>query len=301
VIFTGKMKTVPTPLIRLSNLFSTKEVYAKCEYLSPSGSFKDRGASHLLNHLSREGKTKLLAVPSMGNTALGAAVAAKAFGFAMVGVVPQTIGRAKDEKLKALGVELIKVAGGGTDLLQTATQVARDRAAYFVHPHLDPLWTDGYQAIAEEILKDLPTCRSLVFPIGGGGLLMGLTEYLLKHPALVKLFGCEAYNFPTYARFQHERSKTIADGLILEVPHAKVQERIASLGIPIHLVTDSEIREAMRDLFTRQAMFVEPSSAITAAFVKAHLHELEAPICIVLTGENITREDFFHLIAEPNQ
>src|SRR5712692_6413415 len=164
--------TVSTPLVRLGNLFPDQEVYAKCEFLSPSGSFKDRGAEHLLTKLSRESGNRLLVVPSMGNTALGAAVAAKAFGFAMVGVVPQTIGRAKDEKLKALGVELIKVSGGGTDLLQTATQVAQDRAAYFVHPHLDPLWTDGYQAIAEEILKDLPDCKSFVFPIGGGGLLM---------------------------------------------------------------------------------------------------------------------------------
>jgi threonine dehydratase len=291
------MTTVPTPLIRLSNLFSTKDVYAKCEYLSPSGSFKDRGASHLLSRLRREGKAKLLVVPSMGNTALGAAATAKTFGFSMVGVVPQTIGRAKDDKLRALGVELIKVAGGGTDLLNTATRVAQERAGYFVHPHLDPLWTDGYQTIAEEILKELPNCRSLVFPIGGGGLLMGLTEYLLQHPGMVKLFGCEAYNYPTYASFHHQRSKTIADGLVLEVPHPKVQERIAALRIPIHLIKDSEIREAMRDLFTRQAMLVEPSSAITATFVKAYLGELEAPICIILTGENITRDDFFQLIA----
>jgi threonine dehydratase len=294
---TGKTTTVPTPLIRLSNLFTAKDVHAKCEYLSPSGSFKDRGAGYLLNHLSREGKIKLLVVPSMGNTALGAAVGARKFGFSMVGVVPQTLGRAKDEKLRALGVELIKVAGGGTDLLHTAMQVARDRAAYFVHPHLDPLWTDGYQAIAEEVLADLPGCKSLVFPIGGGGLLMGLTEHLLKHPAPVKLFGCEAYNYPTYARFHHERSKTIADGLVLEVPHPKVQERIASMGIPVHLVKESEIRESMRDLFIRQAMIVEPSSAVTAAFVKAHLHELDEPVCVILTGENISREDFFQLIA----
>ena len=58
-----------------------------------------------------------------------------------------------------------------------------------VTPHLDPQWTDGYQAIAAEILQALPGCRSLVFPLGGGGLLMGLTEYLLQHLAPVKLFG----------------------------------------------------------------------------------------------------------------
>src|SRR5215472_16643862 len=100
-----------TPLIRLGNLFPQRAVYAKCEHLAPSGCFKIRGAVHLLNHLRREGRTPPLVVPSMGNTALGIAVAARAFGFPVTGVVPQTIRRDKDEKLHALGVELIKVGG----------------------------------------------------------------------------------------------------------------------------------------------------------------------------------------------
>jgi threonine dehydratase len=233
----------------------------------------------------------------MGNTAIGAAVGAKTFGFTMVGVVPQTIGRAKDEKLRALGVELIKIAGGGSDLLRQATQLAEEQKAYFVHPHLDPLWTDGYQAIAEEILQALPACRSLVFPLGGGGLLMGITEYLLRHPAPVKLFGCEPSNYPTYAHFDYPRSSTVADGLLLDEPHPKVQERIAAMGIAVPLVRDPEIRAALTELFEQQALIVEPSSAITTAFVRAHLDELEEPICVVLTGANIAREDFDRLLT----
>ena len=129
----------------------------------------------------------------MGNTALGAATGAQAFGFSMTGVVPQTIARAKDEKLRALGVELIKIAGGGSDLLRCATELAKDRGGYFVHPHLDPRWTDGYQAIAAEIVRELPGCRSLVFPVGGGGLLMGLLACLRNWPAQLRLFGCESH------------------------------------------------------------------------------------------------------------
>src|SRR5437016_8509743 len=149
----------PTPLIRLSNLFPQRAVHAKCEFLAASGCFKIRGATHLLDHLSREGRTRHLIVPSMGNTALGAATGAQAFGFGMTGVVPQTIARAKDERLRALGVELVKIAGGGSDLIRHATALASERGGYFVHPHLDPLWTDGYKSIAAEILRDLPGCR----------------------------------------------------------------------------------------------------------------------------------------------
>jgi threonine dehydratase len=232
----------------------------------------------------------------MGNTALGAATAVHEFGSTMVGVVPETISKAKDQKLQALGVELIKVAGGGSELLHHATEIAKQRCGYFVHPHLDPLWTDGYQAIAAEILQALPTCRSLVFPVGGGGLLMGLTEYFKQHPAPVKLCGCEPYNYPKYATFQHQRSRTVADGLILEVPHRAVQERIAELGIPIALIHDADIQTAMRDLYERQALIVEPSSAITLALVKVADY-LQEPICVVLTGQNIARDDFERLVS----
>ena len=160
------LSLMQTPSIRLGNLFPRHDVYAKCEFLAPSGCFKIRGAAHLLDHLRREGGTRQLIVPSMGNTALGAATAAQAFGFSMTGVVPQTIARAKDEKLRALGVELIKIAGGGSDLLRCATDLAKERGGYFVHPHLDPLWTDGYQSIAAEVVTRPP--RLPVARVSGG-------------------------------------------------------------------------------------------------------------------------------------
>jgi threonine dehydratase len=287
---------VNTPLIRLSNLLPDQHVYAKCEFRAPSGCFKIHGAVHLLEHLSREGRFKELVVPSMGNTALGAAVGAKAFDLSMVGVVPQTISRAKYEKLQALGVELVKIAGGGSELLHMARQIADERGAYFVHPHLDPLWTNGYQTIARQIMESLP-CRSLVFPVGGGGLLMGLTEYFRGHPAPVRLFGCEPHNYPKYARFGHERTTTIADGLLLETPHPLVQERIAAAGIDIALVKETDIRAAMKGLYETHGLAVEPSSAIAVACVNDHQEELPEPVCVILTGQNIAADDFSQLIA----
>jgi threonine dehydratase len=285
------------PLVRLGNLFPNQRVYAKCEFFALGGSYKIRGAKHLLESLQKAGPLPPLIVPSMGNTALGAAVAAKEYGTQMVGVVPTTLSRAKDEKLQALGVELVKVAGGGSDLLRTATELAKSRGGYFVHPHLDANWTDGYQAIADEILKDLPDCRSLVFPVGGGGLLMGMTEYLKKHSQRLALHGCEVWNYPTYAEFSHPRSKTIAEGLVLETPHPPVAQRIKEMDIAFHLVKEDEIRTALRELFDMQGLIVEPSSVVTTAFVKAHAEKLEEPIAVVFTGENISREDFWGLIS----
>jgi threonine dehydratase len=287
----------PTPLVRLGNLFPGTEVFAKGEFLAPSGCFKSRGAVHLLEHLARQGGPRQLVVPSMGNTALGAAAAARAFGFTMTGVVPQTIARAKDEKLRALGVELVKIDGAGSALLHTATTLAAERGGYFVHPHLDPLWTDGYRSIAAEVLHALPACRTLVFPVGGGGLLMGLLAHLRAHPAPVRLLGCEPYSYPKYARFTHSRSDTIADGLKLEKPHPAVQQAIAEAGVEIALVSEDDIRAALRDLYEMQGLVVEPSSAIAVACVKNRAAGLEGPVCVVLTGENIAREDHRRLIG----
>ena len=281
---------INTPLVRLGNLFPKRVVYAKCEFLAPSGCFKIRGATQLLEHLSRTGGARRLVVPSMGNTALGAAVGAKAFGFAMTGVVPTTIARAKDEKLQALGVELVKITGGGSDLLRRAKEISAETGAYFVHPHLDENWTDGYQSIAAEVLRDLPECRSLVFPLGGGGLLMGVTEYLRKHPREMRLVGCEPFNYPKYAKFDHARSATIADGLLLEHPHPQVQQRIAEDNVGLAMVSEAEIRTALKEVFDTQGLFIEPSSAITTAYVKADA-DLPEPICVILTGHNIAPED----------
>jgi threonine dehydratase len=127
---------------------------------------------------------------------------------------------------------------------------------------------------------------------------MGLGEYLRKNPTGVRLIGCEPYNYPKYARYEHARSATIADGLILETPHPPVQERIADQGIAVSLVPETDIRAALRDLFELHALMVEPSSAIAAAFVKKHAAQLDDPICVILTGANIAPEDHARLRAD---
>ncbi|HEV2473789.1 MAG TPA: PLP-dependent lyase/thiolase [Chthonomonadales bacterium] len=287
-----------TPLIRLCGLFPSHEVYAKCEWLAPSGCFKIRGARHLLSHLSKEGTNGLLVVPSMGNTALGAAVGATEYGFRMTGVVPKSISPDKDKKLRELGVELVKIDGGGSDLLRAATEIAQSTGGYFVHPHLDPLWTDGYRSIGAEILNQLPNCRSIVIPVGGGGLLLGLLAHLRDHASSIALYGCEPYNYPKYASFRHARSDTIADGLRLENPHPQVQAAIRDASIPIAMITETEIRSALRSLYETQALVVEPSSAITISFVQLRLAELEQPACVILTGYNIAADHHRRLIAD---
>ncbi len=83
---------------------------------------------------------------------------------------------------------------------------------------------------------------------------------------------------------------------MLEKPHAQVQQAIAEAEVAISLVPEEDIRVALRELFESQALVVEPSSAIALAFVKTHSMELEEPICVILTGENVAREDHRRLI-----
>jgi threonine dehydratase len=126
---------------------------------------------------------------------------------------------------------------------------------------------------------------------------MGLLSFLRKNPAPIRLFGCEPRNYPKYARFEHARSTTIADGLILEAPHPQVQRAITEEEVTIALVPEADIRAALKELFEAQALMIEPSSAITLALVKARVGELKEPVCVILTGENITREDHRRLMS----
>ncbi len=87
---------------------------------------------------------------------------------------------------------------------------------------------------------------------------------------------------------------------MLEFPHPPVQRAIAESGVEVGLVAEADIRAALRDLYEEQGLVVEPSSAIAAAFVRAHAERLDGPVCVVLTGENIAREDHRRLAsAEP--
>ena len=76
-----------------------------------------------------------------------------------------------------------------------------------------------------------------------------------------------------------------------------MKQASAEAGVTISLVTEADIRTALRDLYETQGLVVEPSSAITTAFVRAHVDTLEEPVCVILTGENIAREDHTRLMA----
>jgi threonine dehydratase len=118
----------------------------------------------------------------------------------------------------------------------------------------------------------------------------------MHHPVTIRAIGVEAYNAPKYAVFNHSRAPTIADGLVLEVPHPQVQERIRTMGLTVEMAQDADIRAAVGALFRAQGLQVEPSSAVPVAWTLAKQQSLEAPICLILTGENIAREDFYRLI-----
>jgi threonine dehydratase len=353
--------TPATPLVRLSNLFPNHQVFAKCEHLNVSGSFKIRGALHLLDALSHQSPpVSTLVVPSMGNTALGCAEGIKmvnqqpppreaTLGFKMVAVVPQSITPAKDRKLASMGIEMIKVAGAGKAVLDAAHAHAQSTNSYMVHPHLDCSWTDGYQRIISEIQQQLPSCRTIVFPVGGGGLLMGLTcaQQLDQQQVdgngrmcAIKFVGAEAAAAFKYTTFNIDRShhvgSTIADGLMLDVPHAQVQQRVAECKLDIGLVSERDIKQTMHDMYQLHGMMIEPSSAVPVALVRAciahhssssttttmhatvatsdatdiappelsvlnytatHAIQLQEPIVVITTGDNIGRDDFLHIVG----
>ncbi len=204
----------PTPLVRLANLFPTREVYAKCEFLAPSGCFKIRGATHLLEHLQ----------PGGANPATGRAVDGEhgpRRGRRCTGVRLRHDRRRAADHRPGQGRE---AASPGRRVRSRSPAVAatccaapptspRSAAATSCIPTWIRSGPTATSPSPPRFCTPCPTAARSCFPVGGGGLLMGLLAYLRNNPAPVRLFGCEPYNYPKYARFDHARSTTIADGL----------------------------------------------------------------------------------------
>ncbi len=286
-----------TPVLT-SRLFDERaglRAYFKCENLQRSGSFKIRGATNFIAQLSPEERQRGIVTFSSGNHAQAVAIAAAHFGIRATIVMPTDAPKAKVESTKAYGPEIIFFDRLRENREELARRVAEQTGSVVVPSYDHPWIVAGQGTAALELLREQPELDAIAVPLGGGGLLSGTLTIASELRPGIRVFGVEPelandwyLSLQRGERVEIAPPSTIADGLRTPLPGKITFPIVRAMAEGVILVSEAEIKAAVRFLLTRMKLLVEPSGAVAAA---ALLHnKLPAGIRsagVILSGGNV--------------
>lgn len=258
-----------TPII-YSNSFSKmfeKNIYLKAENLQKTGSFKVRGA---LNKILKTDAKKISAV-SMGNHAQGVAYAGKCLGIKVKIIMPVNASIAKIEATRSYGAKVILKG----DTLNDSFIYAKSLTGYqFIHPFDDIDVICGQGTLGIEILKDLPEVTDIIIPVGGGGLIAGISSYIKEKNPKIKIIGVQTEkaqsgveSFRKGIIIPRQTGPTIADGISVEKIGEIPFEIIKHYVDDIVSVKEESISRAILNLMERKKLVVEGAGAVGLAYL----------------------------------
>ncbi len=271
-------------------------VFFKCENLQRSGSFKIRGALNRLLTLDPEERGRGVVAFSSGNHAQGVALAARMAGTTAVVVMPKDAPLLKLQATRGHGAEVVFYDRQRDDREALARRVSAETGRVLVPPYDDYAIMAGQGTAALELLQDVPSLDALVTPVGGGGLMAGCSTVARTLFPGLTIVGVEPETAnDTWLSLQKgERvtiapPPTIADGVRVTSPGALTFPILSQNLTDVALVSDDEIRAAVRYLVLRARVVVEPTGAVGAAAVLAGKLPVErgARVGVVLSGGNI--------------
>ena len=273
-------------------------VFFKCENLQTGGAFKIRGASNLILSLRPQELSRGVVAFSSGNHAIAVAIAARHAGAAATIVMPADAPRAKLEATREYGARIVAYDRLRESREAIAARILEETGATLVPPFDHPMIMAGQGTAALELLEEVGELDALLAPVGGGGLLSGCATIAREICPSIRLFGVEpAGANDTFLSLQagERRSiphpETIADGLRAPQPGELTFPILRRNIEQILLVTDDEIRAAVRLLLTRLKILVEPSGAAGAAALLAGKLPDDIPgaarIGVILSGGNM--------------
>ncbi len=290
----------PTPL-QYSRAFTDKArcyVHIKIESIQPIRAFKVRGALTKVMRLHPEERSAGVITASAGNHGQGVAYAAAAFKIPATVYVPETANPLKVEAIRRLGAQVVPAGRNYNDAYLEAIRQQEQGGATFVHAFDDPDVIAGQGSIAVELLRDLDDVDTVLVPVGGGGLIGGISLYLKEKRPRVKVIGAEPAGADGMRRslaagriVTLERVNTIADGLAASAPGKLTFELAKRYVDEVVLVEDEEMLRAIRLMFEWEHLLAEPAGA--AALAALLYHYSPGPnekVVVVLSGANITDE-----------
>ncbi len=273
-------------------------VYFKCENFQRGGAFKIRGAANFVLSIPKDDLPRGVVTYSSGNHGQAVAIAAESVGIAATIVMPADAPALKLAATRAHGARIVTYDRAAEDREAIAQRIADETGATIVPPYDHPWTIAGQGTAAVELLAEVPDLDALVIPIGGGGLISGSSIVAHTIRPGIRIFGVEPEqgNDTLLSLRAGERvgvplPETIADGLRSSKPGALTFPLIQKHVQDIVLVTDQEIRDAMKFLLTRMKMLVEPSGAASAAAVMYRKIPRGSPkIGVLLSGGNVDLE-----------
>jgi threonine dehydratase len=286
-----------TPILTNPGLDAAAQsrIFLKCENLQTGGAFKIRGASNLILSLTPAALARGVVAFSSGNHAIAVAIAARYMGAAATIVMPADAPRSKLETARAHGARIVTYDRHRESREAIAAAIQNETGAILVPPFDHPMIMAGQGTAALELLEDQPGLDALIAPVGGGGLLSGSATIAKDIRPSIRIFGVEpAAGNDTYLSMQAGERRsipppdTIADGLRSPAPGDLTLPIIRRLVEAIVLVTDDEIRAAVRFLLDRVKILVEPSGAVgVAAILSGKLPPDIGQVGVILTGGNL--------------
>lgn len=290
-----------TPVLTCASFDTQAGTHAvfKCENFQKGGAFKIRGASNLVLSIPKEELGRGVITYSSGNHAQATAIAARHVGTMATIVMPEDAPRSKLEATRAQGARVVTYNRFQESREAIAARLLEETRATLVPPFDHPLIMAGQGTAALELLEEVPHLDALVAPVGGGGLLSGCATIAKDINPRIRIFGAEPAladdTFRSIAageRVEIPVPDTIADGLRSSKPGALTFPVVQRLAEAIVLVSEDEIRAAVKFLLLRMKILVEPSGAVSAAAVLCHkLPPGLQSIGVVLSGGNVDFED----------
>jgi threonine dehydratase len=298
-----------TPLLRCSALsrLTGFDIRLKPECWQKTGSFKPRGALNRIAHLTDEERRRGVLAASAGNHAQGLAYAASARGIPVRVVMPATAPAAKIEATRAMGAEVILHGEIFDDALKRSLEIQSECGMTFVHPAADPLVVCGAGTIGLEICEDFPDVDAVVVPVGGGGLICGISTVVKAIAPRARVFGVNPEGAPAMTRsfregkvVRLERASSIADGMAGKAGTPETLEILRGLIEDIVTVSDAAILEAILLLLTRAKLLAEGAGAgpLAALIEKRIPLPSGSKIALVVSGGNLDLDRLSSWIRE---
>lgn len=299
-----------TPIMTSRTLDAITEgnIFLKCENFQRIGAFKFRGAYNAISQLTNEERQKGVITHSSGNHAQAVALAARLMGVDAIIVMPKNSSPVKLAATRGYGAKVILCGTKTTDRAEKTTELIEEHGYTFVHPYNNLNVIYGAGTAAYELIEDIGSLNMVLSPVGGGGLISGTSIAAKGLCPEAKVIGVEPKNADdAYRSFNTGRiipsinPNTIADGLktsLGDITFRIIKENVDE----ILTVTEKEIVEAMKFLWERMKLVVEPSGAVPlAGLLYGGLKVKNKRIGLIISGGNIDLTTFFKLLEEQIQ